>query len=51
MSDKVFSDIRVLMKHDITVNWSKAVNFIPKAGEIIVYDDYFTNGDEKTPRY
>lgn len=51
MSDKVMSNIRVLMKHDITVNWAKAVNFVPKAGEIIVYDDYFTyNGSgEKLP--
>lgn len=30
---------RVLMKTDTTANWSKATNFIPKAGEIIVYSD------------
>lgn len=29
---------RVINKHDIEVNWLKAVNFIPKKGEIIVYD-------------
>lgn len=29
---------RVQHKHDVEANWSKAVNFIPKAGEIIIYD-------------
>lgn len=29
---------RIVHKHDIEVNWSKATNFIPKIGEIIVYD-------------
>lgn len=29
---------RIQHKHDIEVNWNKALNFIPKAGEIIVYD-------------
>lgn len=29
---------RVLHKHDIEANWNKAINFIPKAGEIIIYD-------------
>ena len=29
---------RVQHKHDIEVNWNKAINFIPKAGEIIIYD-------------
>ena len=29
---------RIVHKHDIEVNWSKATNFIPKMGEIIVYD-------------
>lgn len=27
------------IKLDTTVNWNKAINFIPKAGEIIVYED------------
>lgn len=30
---------RLLQKHDTEENWNKATNFIPKAGEIIVYDD------------
>jgi hypothetical protein len=34
---------RIQHKHDITENWDKAVNFIPKAGEIIVYDDGMGN--------
>ena len=29
---------RIQNKHDIEANWIKAVNFIPKQGEIIVYD-------------
>ena len=29
---------RVQQKHDIENNWNKAVNFIPLAGEIIIYD-------------
>lgn len=29
---------RFAQKHDVEVNWDKATNFIPKAGEIIVYD-------------
>lgn len=30
---------RVQNKHDTTANWEKATNFIPLAGEIIIYDD------------
>lgn len=29
---------RIQLKHDIAANWAKAVNFIPLAGEIIIYD-------------
>jgi hypothetical protein len=29
---------RIINKHDTETNWNKAINFIPKAGEIIVYD-------------
>ena len=29
---------RIIHKHDIEANWQLAVNFIPKQGEIIVYD-------------
>ena len=29
---------RITMKHDIEEHWKKALNFIPKAGEVIVYD-------------
>lgn len=46
---------RIIHKHDIEANWNKANNFIPKAGEIIVYDkdetyDYerFKIGDGET---
>ena len=29
---------RIIHKHDIEANWLKATGFIPKDGEIIVYD-------------
>lgn len=29
---------RVINKHDIEANWNKATTFIPKPGEIIIYD-------------
>lgn len=29
---------RIVQKHDTQVNWEKATGFIPKAGEIIIYD-------------
>lgn len=31
-------NVRVIQKHDIESNWNLAINFIPKQGEIIVYD-------------
>ena len=37
MSEKTFNT-RIQQKHDIEANWLKAVNFIPKAGELIIYD-------------
>ena len=41
MSNPVTLKTRVKHKHDIPANWEKAVNFIPLAGEIIIYDDHF----------
>ena len=35
---------RIQIKHDIADNWAKAVNFIPLAGEIIIYDGLIENG-------
>lgn len=29
---------RIIHKHDLEANWIKATNFIPKQGEIIIYD-------------
>lgn len=31
-------NLRIQQKHDIEANWLKAVNFVPKDGEIIIYD-------------
>ena len=32
------ANIRVQLKHDLEINWKKAVNFVPKPGEMIVYE-------------
>lgn len=37
MARKTFNG-RIVHKHDTAENWNKATNFIPKQGEIIVYD-------------
>ena len=37
MAEKVLNS-RIIHKHDIEANWLKATNFVPKVGEIIVYD-------------
>ena len=29
---------RIQQKHDFEINWQKATNFIPKPGELIIYD-------------
>ena len=29
---------RIIQKHDTEANWQKATNFVPKKGEMIVYD-------------
>ena len=29
---------RLILKHDIETNWLNAISFIPKQGEIIIYD-------------
>lgn len=44
--DKVFH-ARLIMKHDIEENWNKATNFVPKKGEIIIYD---ADGNHTSPR-
>ena len=38
MSEKTLNNIRIVHKHDTEENWLKAVNFIPKQGELIIYD-------------
>lgn len=40
---KIFNT-RLLMKHDLTVNWDNS-NFIGMAGEMVVYDDRYTIED------
>lgn len=38
---------RIQNKHDLEANWIKAVNFIPKQGEIIIYDKDSTYSYER----
>ena len=38
MSVEKSTNARIQHKHDIEANWSKATNFIPKAGELVIYD-------------
>ena len=35
---------RIQVKHDLAENWTKAVNFIPLAGEFILYDGIIEDG-------
>lgn len=37
MAEKALNS-RLIMKHDTAENWSRATNFTPKKGEIIIYD-------------
>ena len=37
MSEKNING-RIINKHDTEVNWNKAISFVPKQGELIVYD-------------
>lgn len=53
-NENVKYNTRIQLKHDTEANWIKAVNFTPKAGEIIIYNADDTNpirfkvGDDKT---
>lgn len=38
---------RIVHKHDTEANWVKATNFIPKQGELIVYDVDSTHTSER----
>lgn len=38
MTNEKIIKARQVQKHDTEENWLKAGNFVPKAGEIIVYD-------------
>lgn len=35
---------QLILKHDIAANWAKAVNFIPKSNELILYDGVMEDG-------
>lgn len=35
---------QITLKHDLAVNWAKAINFIPKIDELILYDGVLEDG-------
>lgn len=45
MAEKIFNNVRVINKHDIETNWSKA-SFVPKKAELIIYDMYDADGNK-----
>ena len=38
MANEKYMNSRIQHKHDIEANWLKATTFIPKQGELIIYD-------------
>lgn len=46
MSEKTIKS-RIVHKHDLESNWLLAVNFIPKQGELIIYDIDDTHAHER----
>ena len=47
MAEKTLNT-RVQMKTDTEENWLKAINFVPKEGEIVIYD---SDSNNPTPRF
>jgi hypothetical protein len=35
---------QITLKHDLAINWAKAVNFVPQLDELILYDGVLENG-------
>ena len=46
MSEKTIKS-RIVHKHDSETNWNKATSFIPKQGELIIYDKDSTYSYER----
>lgn len=50
MSDNIKS--RIQLKNDTEENWNKAINFIPKRGELIIYNaESGSNVDDEARRF
>lgn len=47
MAEKILNNMRIINKHDTEANWLKATGFIPKKGELIVYDKDSTYNYER----
>jgi hypothetical protein len=35
---------QITLKHDLAINWAKAINFVPQLDELILYDGVLENG-------
>lgn len=46
MADRILS-ARTIQIHDTEANWLKAVSFVPRLGEIVVYDTDETHTTER----
>lgn len=46
MAEKIVNG-RIIQKHDTAANWAKATSFIPKQGEVIIYDKDSTYNYER----
>lgn len=46
MAEKIFNG-RIVQKHDTAANWAKATSFVPKQGEVIIYDKDSTHNYER----
>ena len=47
MAEKNFNNVRIINKHDTEANWIKATGFVPKQGELIIYDKDSTYNYER----
>lgn len=47
MAEKILNNLRIINKHDTEANWLKATNFVPKQGELIIYDKDTTYNYER----
>lgn len=42
---------RILLRHDTVANWELQPDFVPEAGEVVIYDDYEIYSGEAFPNF